>query len=41
VIEKFKALDVYRKLPSDYLQPTYSGATCNEYLKIKYQLLAL
>jgi len=27
VIEKFKALDVYRKLPSDYLQPTYSGAT--------------
>ena len=28
VMEKFKSLDVYRKLPSDYLQPTYSGATC-------------
>jgi len=27
VMEKFKSLDVYRKLPSDYLQPTYSGAT--------------
>ena len=27
-MEKFKSLDVYRKLPSDYLQPTYSGATC-------------
>jgi len=26
-MEKFKSLDVYRKLPSDYLQPTYSGAT--------------
>jgi len=24
--DKFKALDVYRKLPSDFVQPTYSGA---------------
>lgn len=24
--DKFKSLDVYRKLPSDFVQPTYSGA---------------
>jgi hypothetical protein len=24
--DKFKSLDVYRKLPSDFTQPTYSGA---------------
>lgn len=29
LIEKFKSLDIYRKLPSDYVQPTYSGAMCN------------
>ena len=28
LIEKFKSLDIYRKLPSDYVQPTYSGAMC-------------
>ncbi len=28
LLEKFKSLDVYRKLPSDYVQPTYSGAMC-------------
>lgn len=26
LIDKFKSLDIYRKLPSDYVQPTYSGA---------------
>lgn len=26
--DKFKSLDVYRKLPSDFVQPTYSGAMC-------------
>lgn len=34
VMEKFKSLDVYRKLPSDYLQPTYSGATRKKILNI-------
>ena len=29
LIDKFKSLDIYRKLPSDYVQPTYSGALCN------------
>ena len=29
LIDKFKSLDIYRKLPSDYVQPTYSGAMCN------------
>jgi hypothetical protein len=28
LLEKFKGLDIYRKLPSDYVQPTYSGAMC-------------
>lgn len=28
LIDKFKSLDVYRKLPSDFVQPTYSGAMC-------------
>jgi len=27
-LDKFKSFDVYRKLPSDYLQPSYSGAAC-------------
>jgi len=26
VFDKIKALDLYRKLPSDMVQPTYSGA---------------
>ncbi len=28
LMDKFKSLDVYRKLPSDFVQPTYSGAMC-------------
>ena len=28
LMDKFKSLDVYRKLPSDFVQPTYSGAVC-------------
>lgn len=28
--DKFKSLDVYRKLPSDFVQPTYSGALRNK-----------
>ena len=30
LIDKFKSLDIYRKLPSDYVQPTYSGAMCKK-----------
>ena len=26
LIDKFRSLDIYRKLPSDFVQPTYSGA---------------
>ena len=26
LLDKFKSLDIYRKLPSDFVQPTYSGA---------------
>lgn len=26
LMDKFKALDIYKKLPSDFVQPTYSGA---------------
>jgi hypothetical protein len=33
LIDKFKSLDIYRKLPSDYVQPTYSGAMCNKKIK--------
>ncbi len=29
VFDKIKSFDVYRKLPKDYLQPTYIGAVCN------------
>ena len=29
LIDKFRSLDVYRKLPNDFVQPTYSGALCN------------
>ena len=31
LIDRFKSLDVYRKLPSDFVQPTYSGALCKIY----------
>lgn len=27
----FKSLDFYRKLPSDFTQPTYSGALCKKF----------
>ena len=26
LVDKFKSLDVYRKLPPDFVKPTYSGA---------------
>ena len=28
IVNKFKSLDIYRKLPSDYLESTYSGGMC-------------
>ena len=28
LVDKFKSLDIYRKLPSDFVQSTYSGALC-------------
>ena len=31
LVDKFKSLDIYRKLPNDFVQPTYSGALCNLY----------
>ena len=37
LIDKLKSLDIYRKLPSDYVQPTYSGALCN--LNIKNNII--
>ena len=30
VFDKIKSFDVYRKLPKDYLQPTYIGAVCKK-----------
>ena len=29
LVDKFRSLDIYRKLPSDFVQPTYSGALSN------------
>ena len=29
LVDKFRSLDIYRKLPSDFVQPTYSGALRN------------
>ena len=31
VFDKIKSFDVYRKLPKDYLQPTYVGAVCKNF----------
>lgn len=31
--EKLKELDVYRKLPKEYLQPSFLGAICKFLLK--------
>lgn len=28
LVEKMKSFDVYRKLPKNYLQPTFVGAVC-------------
>ncbi len=28
VFDKIRSFDVYRKLPKDYLQPTFIGAIC-------------
>ena len=43
LVDKFRSLDIYRKLPSDFVQPTYSGALCkfniyNIFPKIFYNL---
>lgn len=35
-MEFFKSLDFYRKLPSDFTQPTYSGALCKIFIKSIY-----
>lgn len=29
LMDRFKSLDIYKKLPSDFVQPTYSGALRN------------
>jgi hypothetical protein len=34
VLDKLKSFDVYRKLPKDYLKPTFIGAVCK--INIKY-----
>ena len=38
LVDKFKSLDIYRKLPNDFVQPTYSGALRKKTLSklIKY-----
>ena len=36
LVDKFKSLDIYRKLPNDFVQPTYSGALCKTIFLIKY-----
>ena len=36
LVDRFKSLDIYRKLPSDFVQPTYSGALCNKQLSNYY-----
>ena len=43
LIDKFKSLDIYRKLPSDYVQPTYSGAmrNYNNNFNINYIILII
>jgi len=33
--DRFKSLDIYRKLPVDIVQPTFSGALCNTNKKYK------
>lgn len=42
LLDKFKSLDIYRKLPSDYVQPTYSGALCKIlFYKINYSKFSI
>jgi len=36
LIDKFRSLDIYRKLPNDFVQPTYSGALSNSNFLSKY-----
>jgi hypothetical protein len=31
MLDKLKSFDVYRKLPKDYLKPTFIGAVCKIY----------
>lgn len=33
-MEFIKSLDVYKKLPSDIVEPTYSGTICKYYLSL-------
>ena len=39
LIDKFRSLDIYRKLPNDFVQPTYSGALSNSNFLSKYFLI--
>ena len=34
ISDKFRALDIYRKLPGDIVQPTFSGALCKLLLNL-------
>jgi len=34
-LDRIKFFDVYRKMPSDYMKPSYCGALCNLNLLIK------
>ena len=40
LVDKFKSLDIYRKLPSDFVQPTYSGALCKIILYNKNKIFS-
>ena len=31
LVERLKALDIYKKVPSDLVQPTFGGALCKLY----------
>lgn len=40
LVDKFRSLDIYRKLPSDFVQPTYSGALRNlKFYNINYFII--
>lgn len=38
-VDKLKSLDVYRKLPKEYLQPTFMGAVCTYSLTHSIRLI--